>query len=283
MGAPDPTSAAPSAAPADRRLKAIACEVFHRELCRLAAESERTVDLEFVPKGLHDLPAGEMRARLQARVDAVDPERYAAVALAYGLCNNGLAGLRAGATPLVLPRAHDCLTLFLGSRARYRSFFEANPGTYVLTSGWIERGEADGELRDLSIQRRLGLDGDYEDWVAQYGEENAAYLRETLGAQGLAHYDGILYIAMGLATDARFERIARERAAERGWRFARAQGDLGLLRRLLDGPWDAEDFLRLGPGQRVRAVVGDVEIVGAEAPPAGGEPAPDEGSGRCEP
>jgi hypothetical protein len=33
--------------------------------------------------------------------------------------------------------------------------------------------------------------------------------------------------------------------------------DLGLLRRLVDGPWDEGDFLVLPPGRRVAATLGD--------------------------
>ncbi|MFV1980286.1 MAG: DUF1638 domain-containing protein [Rhodothermia bacterium] len=30
----------------------------------------------------------------------------------------------------VLPRAHDCITLLMGSRTRYLEYFKAHPGTY---------------------------------------------------------------------------------------------------------------------------------------------------------
>ena len=88
-----------------------------------------------------------MRERLQAAIDATDPGKHDAVALAYGLCNNGLVGLVARQLPVVIPRAHDCITLFIGDRQRYEEYFHANPGTYYYTSGWLEcvkRRGADG-------------------------------------------------------------------------------------------------------------------------------------------
>jgi hypothetical protein len=109
------------------RLRIVACEIFYRELCHLAARSPRKVDVEFLPKGLHDQGGAAMRERLQAAIDATDPGRHDAVALAYGLCNNGLVGLEARGLPLVLMRAHACITAFLGSRDRYAQdseFFE---------------------------------------------------------------------------------------------------------------------------------------------------------------
>ena len=37
------------------RLKLIACKIFYRELCAVVARSIHQVDIEFLPKGLHDI------------------------------------------------------------------------------------------------------------------------------------------------------------------------------------------------------------------------------------
>src|SRR5271169_4196374 len=116
------------------RLKLISCEVFTRELCDTAARSVHQVDLAFLPKGLHDIGCAGMLSRLQAAVDAVEAPQYDAILLGYGLCNNGIAGLTARTLPIVVPRAHDCMTLFFGSRDRYEDYFRKNPGTYFLTT-----------------------------------------------------------------------------------------------------------------------------------------------------
>ena len=55
---------------------------------------------------------------------------YDAVVMVYGLCGRATAGITARDVPVVIPRAHDCITLFLGSRARYSEQHENQPGTY---------------------------------------------------------------------------------------------------------------------------------------------------------
>jgi len=240
------------------RLRIVACEIFFREVCHLAAASSRKVDVEFLPKGLHDKGGGPMRERLQAAVDATDPERHDAVALAYGLCNNGLAGLEARRVPLVLMRAHDCITAFLGSRDRYAGYFEGNPGTYFETTGWLERGVDGGPYGLPSQTGALGFD--LATLAAKYGEDNARYILETM----TRHYRRVAFIRMGVEPDGSFEERARELAAERRWAFEALDGDLALLRRLVDGPWD-EDFLVLQPGERAAATLGP-EILRREGP-----------------
>jgi hypothetical protein len=247
------------------KLKLVACEVLYRELCTLVARSPHQVDFAYLPKGLHDIGSSGMVARLQAAVDAADSPGYDALLMGYALCNNGIAGLRARTLPLVIPRGHDCMTLFLGSRQRYQQYFADNPGTYFLTSGWIERGEATGELRQLSIASMNGMDMTFEQLVEKYGEENARYLFEQL-CDTTRNYRQITFIAMGVEPDSRFEDEAVKKCKERGWTFDKVRGDLSLLERLLNGPWNDEDFLVVQPGYKVVSTYDD-RIIATE--PAG--------------
>lgn len=240
------------------RLKLIACEILFRELSAAAARSVNQVDIEFLPKGLHDLGAAPMRERLQAAVDAVDEAKYEAIALGYGLCGTGLVGLEARGRPLALPRAHDCITLFLGGKERYAEYFQTHPGVYFQTSGWIERGQ---ELR------QSGLGCSFPELAAKYGEENARYIWEEI----TKNYRQFTYIEMGVEPDDRFERRTRAEAAARGWEFEKLAGDMRLLERLVNGDWDDADFLVVPPGGRIVQRM-DESVVAAErteaAPPA---------------
>ena len=100
------------------RLKLISCEVMYREICAAVAHSPHEIDIEFLPKGLHDLGGAAMLERVQQAVDAADPARYEVVLLGYGLCGNDIAGLVSRRLPIVIPRIHDCIGLLMGSRER---------------------------------------------------------------------------------------------------------------------------------------------------------------------
>jgi hypothetical protein len=226
------------------------------------ARSPHTVDIEFLPKGLHDVGSGAMRERLQAALDRVDAAKYNVTLLAYGLCNNGLAGLVARAIPLVVPRAHDCITMFFGSRQRYQEYFNTHPGVYFKTTGWIERGEAAGELKQLSIPHQVGIDLTYDELVAKHGEDNARYLYAELGNY-VKHYNQLTFIEMGVEPDGSFEQRTRDEAAQRGWKFEKVSGDMSMLQRLVDGIWDENEFLLVAPGWRIVAKY-DEGIIAAE-------------------
>lgn len=245
------------------RLKLISCEVFHREMCAVIARSPNQVDLEFLPKGLHDIGCIGMLARLQAVLDKVAEDKYEAVLFGYGLCNNGLAGLRARTIPVVVPRAHDCITLFLGSKERYLDYFQNHPGVYFKTTGWIERNAVEGELSQLSIQHQTGMDNTYEELVEKYGEDNAKFLYEEL-CQHARNYGQFTFIEMGVEPNDSFEKQTITDAAARGWKFEKVKGDISMIERLINGPpWDDREFLVVLPGHKVVAKCND-GIIAAE-------------------
>ena len=239
------------------RLRAIVCQVFTREMDEVLARSPHAIDLEMVTMGLHDLGAS-MRPHLQERIDAVDGEGYDAILLGYALCGRGTEGLRAGKTPLVLPRTHDCIGLLMGSRFSYQAYFESHPGVYYRSPGWIEFQAPGQRLEPAfgSAQSTMGERRTLEELIAQYGEENGTYLYEQFQSYR-RHYSGLTYISTGVPSDDACRVQARAEAAREGWTFEEMQGSLTLLERLVHGDWAAADFLVVPPGATVRGTMGD--------------------------
>ena len=242
------------------RIKCIACDVLARPVYLAAANSPHTVDVVLQRFGLHVTPH-QLRDVLQEQINAADEAGlYDAVVLAYGLCGKATHGLRAGSIPLVIPRAHDCITLFLGGRVRYEREFAECPGTYWYVQDYIER--SDTEDVPLSIGAYTAADAValYAEYVEKYGKDNAAYLMEVMHAWQ-AHYERAAYIDLEIGSGDEVMVRASDDAQGRGWRFERLAGDMVLIRRLLTGDWEA-DFLVLQPGELVE-MSGDEGIIEA--------------------
>jgi hypothetical protein len=230
------------------RLKLIGCEVLFREMCHACAHSPHQVDVEFLPKGLHDLGGKPMAAKIQEAVDRTPEGVYQAILLGYGLCGNGLEGLTARHTRLVLPRAHDCIALLLGSHERYQAYFADNPGTFYRSTGWLERGQG---LQQLT-HHTTGFDESLETLIGKYGEDNGRYLYEEM-TRYRAQYRKLTFIETGLEADGKFIAEAAAEAKEKGWSFERMPGDLAWLGRMVEGEWTEAEFVVAEPGQRIAA------------------------------
>ncbi|MBN1845729.1 MAG: DUF1638 domain-containing protein, partial [Sedimentisphaerales bacterium] len=210
-------------------------------------------------------------------------DSYDAILLGYGRCNDGVAGLQARAVPLVIPRAHDCITLFFGSAQAYERYFQDNPGTFFRTTGWTERdnpvpgafGRPAGSMSastqlsgptrpaalssEQTVLGRLGMDLSYEQYVERYGKDNADYIIGEL-SRWEKNYKGIVYIDLGMPPDEDYAQRARREARQRGLQFHRVAGNLRLIRALINGQWDPKEFLVVPPGHSI-AGENDGEII----------------------
>ena len=144
--------------PSERPTVVIACRVMQKLLGTMLAPDQPVTYLEVT---LHNTPK-KLAAALQHEIDAVTEPSI--VIIGYGLCGNGLVGVKSGRHTLIIPRTHDCVAIFLGSHQRYVQRFFAHPNTYYLTRGWLE-------AKDEPLQ-------DYLDYVRDYDEETADYLVE---------------------------------------------------------------------------------------------------------
>jgi len=233
------------------RLKAIICQVFTREMEDVIARSRHTVDLEIIPMGLHSRGA-EMHTYLQERIDAVDDAGYDAILLGYALCGRGTEGLQAGKTPIVMPRAHDCIGVLMGGHPKFESYIQQHSGSYFRSPGWVEFRNAGIEPPFAMERRQMGERSTLQELTAVYGEENAKFLFEQFNAFR-KHYKGLTYISVPVASDQLSRSRAQAEAAKEGWHFEEVKGSLRMLEQLVNGDWNGVDVLLVPPGATVKA------------------------------
>lgn len=236
------------------RIVVVTCDVLSEEVAEVGGGLSHILHVEVLRQGLHNDPP-LLRRELQQAIERVE-ERFSnadVIVLGYGLCSRGVEGVTTRRCTLVLPRAHDCITLLLGDKERYRKYVEAHPGTYWYSPGWNRCHTPPGRERYEKL---------YQAYVAKFGEEDAKFLMETEQAW-FSSYDRATYVDLATsgATEADLA-YTKGCAAWLGWQFDRQHGDRALLRDLLTGPWDAERFLVLVPGQSPQ-MTADTQIVTA--------------------
>ncbi len=238
-----------------KRFQLIVCKVLQREAYFCAARSPNEVDVVLLEQGLHDEP-DRLRQTVQktlARTDDIQGRPYDASLLGYGLCSNGTAGLRAD-IPLVIPRGHDCITLLLGSKERYREYFDSHRGVYWYSPGWIESGKQPSQER---YERLLAA------YTEKYGQDNAQYLMEV-EQTWMKEYEQAAYVDWGFVESDRYKAYTKRCAEFLGWNCDELRGDPGLMQRFVDGHWSEGEFLVVQPGQRIAEDVTNDGIVRAE-------------------
>jgi hypothetical protein len=214
------------ATPADKEAKTIiiACATVIEEILPLLPPFMGHRVLDF---GLHTNPA-HLRQALQDAIDEAS-KVAATVVLGYGLCSQGVVGLRATECTLVVPRVDDCIAIFLGSASIYREQVTSEPGTYFLTKGWIEAGDS-----PFAEHERL---------KERYGEIRARRMTDLV----LKNYTRLALINTGLYELDRYRDYARLTAQVFGLRYQEIKGSTDLVKRMIFGPWD-EGFVVARPG-----------------------------------
>jgi hypothetical protein len=204
-----------------QRVAVLACAVFRDELEILAPPGAR---MSYLQQSLHRTPQ-VMAEAIQTELDRIEPGSVDKVVLAYGLCSNGIVGVTATRGKLLVPRAHDCIALFLGSYQRYREEHRKVPGTYYLTPGWIR------EHKDP-----LGVMAEYTQRVSP--EDAEWCMREEL-----KQYTRVALVDTGLIPLEPSRPRAQANAAFFGLAYEELQGSPHLLKALFSGEPESHFFV----------------------------------------
>lgn len=232
------------------RLAIIACRVLEAEIAALTREATHIVRREFFPIGLHDQP-GVLRTNLAEAIARAEADAAVeTIVLVYGLCGLALVDLAPRRCPVVVARAHDCVTLFLGSKERYAAAMQADPGLYWYSPGWNRDRRVPGPDRERQLRAA---------YTARYGAEEAEALME-IERESFAQHTGAGYVDLDQPGDEAHRAYAEDCARSLRWTLTPHRGDITLLRDLLHGRWDDARFLVVPPGRRI-AFSADTAIV----------------------
>jgi len=202
--------------------KIFACRTLEDEIMTMLPAN---IDCEFLEYGLHNTP-NKLREQLQISID--NSPQYTTLLFGYGLCSNGVVGLKVRNQTMVIPRVHDCISLLLGSRKQYDTEFAKYPATYYLSKGWVKQ-----EGDPLSSFHRC---------CKKYGEATARYV---IGEE-YKSYQRIAFVHTIGDCD---EEIAYSKKVAEflNISFVEIQGSLQYFEKLLKGDWD-NWFLVIPPG-----------------------------------
>lgn len=221
----------------NRPVVVIACKIMQSMFAGQLPE-QLAQNVTYMDYGLHRHPQ-RMTWTLQDAIDSVQTPSL--IVLGYGLCGNGLNGIKAGPHTLLIPRADDCIAMLLGSRHAYMQQFEATPGTYYLSKGWLESGSH--PLKE------------YLEYRETYGEEDAAWIMD----QQYQNYERLVFVAHSQEDLEAYREQALEvaRYCERwGMRYEEILGSDAFVRRLLEVAANLDrasaDFVIVPPGDEVR-------------------------------
>ncbi len=207
------------------RTLVMACATVIEEMLPFMPEGMQHQVFDF---GLHIKP-DRLRQTLQEAIDAVSGQ-FDTIILGYGLCSQGIIGIKANRCRLVAPRVDDCIAIFLGSSKAYTSQSYSEPGTYYLTKGWIEVGDTPFSEYERSLQR--------------FGKERADYIYQAM----MGKYKRLALINTGQFDLEKYRSYARCTAERFDLRYEEIEGSDELVRKMLLGSWD-DEFVVLEPGE----------------------------------
>lgn len=210
-------------------VKIIACEVIREELLRI--KPKEPVEYEFISMGLHLNPK-KLKSELQQIIDR--SLGYDKIILSFGLCGGATKDLTAADSLLIIPRVHDCIPMLLGSKERHEQFSREERGTFYLSCGWMIT-----EKNILSEHKRI---------VEKYGEKKALHIL----TQMYDSYRRVLFIDTGCCQKEDRLRESQQIAELLALRHETTQGDSAYLYKLVNGPWNQDEFIQIPPYEKVR-------------------------------
>jgi len=245
-------------------LKLISCNVFQREASWCIARSPHVIDTEYTELGEHVRSAG-LRELIQAKIDQTEAsgKTYDAILILFGLCGNATVGVKARRTRLVMPRAHDCCTILLGSREKFTEHFGDAPSTPFSSAGYIERGNYFLRTSDDGAPE-VQVGDAYKALVDKYGPEDAKYIWDEMHPDH--GNDKAVFIELPQTSHLGYAAQFEAKAKAAGKQSVQLAGNIRLIEGLINGAWDPKEYLEVPPAAAIEGVYDWSEVVRAKLP-----------------
>ena len=231
----------------------IICDVMRDNVTRF----NKDIDYVFIEQRLHDTPE-KMRTKLSEELEKVD-DSYDLVLMGYGLCSNGVVGLKSKKQKLVIPKVDDCISLFLGSREKYIEEFRKDPATYYLCRGWIEYGGDPYRAFLVYTEQYEGIPrewfkGEEERYGRHYDEATARFVITEM----MKNYTRVVLIDNDDIEPQHRDYALRmvnflSELLGREIEYKEMKGSDKFISQLLNGSWGNGNFLVYESGQEIRA------------------------------
>jgi len=223
----------------------IACAVLAIDMKHSAQKLGLDISYTFLEAGLHNTPE-LLREKLQAAIDEISASGSCErILIGYGICGRGTIGIQSRNVPLVIPKVHDCVALFLGGDKAYKDQFQKYPGTYYLSAGWCEE-----KTEPMSQRKQWAYFGDqkldFNDLAAKHGETAARETFDFLNSWQ-KNYQRAAFIETGSKTSARYEKFAMDMAREYNWKYDKIIGGRELIEKLITTRHSTPDILFVPP------------------------------------
>ena len=236
----------------------IGCAVLGVDMKYAARQLGLDVDFIFLEAGLHERP-DELNKKLQEAIDALSAAgETQRIVIGYGICGRGTIGIQSRDIPLVIPKVHDCIAMFLGGSEAYRRQFEAFPGTYYISAGWHE--EKAVPISQRKLQAWCGDKRVHHDQIARrFGNRAADRTMDFLNSWQ-KNYQRAVYIDTGSRSGSTYEEHAKEMADAYGWTYENIPGSLDLFEKMLVATATTEAVLFVEPRHAIEfdAVTGSL-------------------------
>lgn len=195
--------------------KVISCAIFKPYIEYLSFNKEQYV-FKYLDIHQHDQPQ-KLSKLIQTEIN--NAIGYDNIIILYGMCGGTLLSLEAVDIPLTLIKVHDCMSILLGSKERYKQLMAKTKSI-----GWS----------CYSLKEENYINDNISEWKMIYDEDTVEYLKTIL----LKEEE--IYISLNLSQEKKYT-VKESRIIN---------GDLDFLRKII--LLNSDELLYLYPHQKIK-------------------------------